>query len=307
MKSLFRHIQGDRSIWAIVLVLAVFSFMPVYSASTNLVYVVGNGSTLGHLIKHIVLLISGFAIIYGVHKIPYRYFSGGSVLMLPIVVLLLIFTMSQGTVIGGANASRWIRIPFVGIGFQTSTLAGLVLMVYVARYLAKNKEKPIEFKESLLQMWLPVGLVLILVLPANFSTTAIFFTMILLLSFVGGYPLKYIGYILGIGLFSLLFFILVAKAFPDAMPNRIHTWQSRLESFSSSDGSENYQVEKAKIAIATGGTFGKGPGKSVQKNFLPQSSSDFIYAIIIEEYGLLGALLAIFIYFLLLFRILITA
>ncbi|WP_440882123.1 FtsW/RodA/SpoVE family cell cycle protein [Tenacibaculum sp. C7A-26P2] len=307
MKPLFRHIQGDRSIWAIVLVLAVFSFMPVYSASTNLVYVVGNGSTLGHLIKHIVLLISGFAIIYGVHKIPYRYFSGGSVLMLPIVVLLLIFTMSQGTVIGGANASRWIRIPFVGIGFQTSTLAGLVIMVYVARYLAKNKEKPIEFKESLLQMWFPVGLVLILVLPANFSTTAIFFTMILLLSFVGGYPLKYIGYILGIGLFSLLFFILVAKAFPDAMPNRIHTWQSRLESFSSSDGAENYQVEKAKIAIATGGTFGKGPGKSVQKNFLPQSSSDFIYAIIIEEYGLIGALLAIFIYFLLLFRILITA
>lgn len=227
--------------------------------------------------------------------------------MLPIVVLLLIFTMSQGTVIGGANASRWIRIPFVGIGFQTSTLAGLVIMVYVARYLAKNKEKPIEFKESLLQMWFPVGLVLILVLPANFSTTAIFFTMILLLSFVGGYPLKYIGYILGIGLFSLLFFILVAKAFPDAMPNRIHTWQSRLESFSSSDGAENYQVEKAKIAIATGGTFGKGPGKSVQKNFLPQSSSDFIYAIIIEEYGLIGALLAIFIYFLLLFRILITA
>lgn len=307
MKPLFRHIQGDRSIWAIVLVLAVFSFMPVYSASTNLVYVVGNGSTLGHLIKHIVLLISGFAIIYGVHKIPYRYFSGGSVLMLPIVVLLLIFTMSQGTVIGGANASRWIRIPFVGIGFQTSTLAGLVIMVYVARYLAKNKEKPIKFKESLLQMWFPVGLVLILVLPANFSTTAIFFTMILLLSFVGGYPLKYIGYILGIGLFSLLFFILVAKAFPDAMPNRIHTWQSRLESFSSSDGAENYQVEKAKIAIATGGTFGKGPGKSVQKNFLPQSSSDFIYAIIIEEYGLIGALLAIFIYFLLLFRILITA
>ncbi|SEB66553.1 cell division protein FtsW [Tenacibaculum sp. MAR_2009_124] len=307
MKYLFQHIKGDRAIWAIVAILAVFSFMPVYSASTNLVYVVGNGSTLGHLVKHIVLLISGFAIIYGVHKIPYRYFSGGSVLMLPVVILLLIFTMSQGTLIGGANASRWIRIPFVGIGFQTSTLAGLVLMVYVSRYLARNKEKRIQFKESLLQMWLPVGVVLILVLPANFSTTAIFFTMILLLAYIGGYPLKYIGYILGIGLFSLLFFILVAKAFPDAMPNRIHTWQSRLENFSNPNGTENYQVEKAKIAIATGGPIGKGPGKSVQKNFLPQSSSDFIYAIIIEEYGLIGALLVVFIYFLLLFRILITA
>ncbi|CAM1347113.1 MULTISPECIES: FtsW/RodA/SpoVE family cell cycle protein [Tenacibaculum] len=307
MKSIFQHIKGDRAIWAIVTVLAIFSFMPVYSASTNLVYVVGNGSTIGHLIKHVVLLITGFAVIYGVHKVPYRYFSGGSVLMLPIVVLLLIFTMAQGTVIEGANASRWIHIPFVGIGFQTSTLAGLVLMVYVARYLARNKEKQIQFKDSLLQLWLPVGLVLILVLPANFSTTAIFFTMILLLVFIGGYPLRYIGYILGIGLFSLLFFILVAKAFPDAMPNRVNTWQSRLESFSKSEGAESYQVEKAKIAIATGGPIGKGPGKSVQKNFLPQSSSDFIYAIIVEEYGLLGALLVVFIYFLLLFRILITA
>ncbi|WP_428741294.1 FtsW/RodA/SpoVE family cell cycle protein [Tenacibaculum sp.] len=307
MKHIFRHIKGDRAIWAIVTVLAIFSFMPIYSASTNLVYVVGNGSTLGHLVKHIVLLITGFAVIYGVHKIPYRYFSGGSVLMLPVVILLLIFTLAQGTTIGGANASRWIRIPFVGIGFQTSTLAGLVLMVYVARYLAKHKEKVISFKESLIQLWLPVGLVLALILPANFSTTAIVFFMILMVSFIGGYPLKYIGYILGIGLVSFLFFILVAKAFPDAMPNRVNTWKSRIENFSQPDGEEDYQVEKAKIAIATGGVIGKGPGKSVQKNFLPQSSSDFIYAIIVEEYGFAGAVVVIFIYFLLLFRILITA
>ncbi len=307
MKTIFQHIKGDRAIWAIVAVLAIFSFMPIYSASTNLVYVVGNGSTFGHLIKHIVLLITGFGVIYGVHRIPYRYFSGGAVLMLPVVILLLIFTLAQGTLIGGANASRWIKIPFVGIGFQTSTLAGLVLMVYVSRYLAKNKEKVIIFKESLLQLWLPVGMVLVLVLPANFSTTAIVFLMILILTFIGGYPLKYIGYVLSMGLFSLLFFILVAKAFPDAMPNRVSTWQSRIESFSSSEGKEVYQVEKAKIAIATGGMIGKGPGKSVQKNFLPQSSSDFIYAIIIEEYGLVGAIIVAFIYFLLLFRILITA
>jgi cell division protein FtsW len=307
MKTIFQHIKGDRAIWAIVAVLAIFSFMPIYSASTNLVYVVGNGSTFGHLIKHIVLLITGFGVIYGVHRIPYRYFSGGAVLMLPVVILLLIFTLAQGTLIGGANASRWIKIPFVGIGFQTSTLAGLVLMVYVSRYLAKNKEKVIIFKESLLQLWLPVGMVLVLVLPANFSTTAIVFLMILILTFIGGYPLKYIGYVLSMGLFSLLFFILVAKAFPDAMPNRVSTWQNRIESFSSSEGKEVYQVEKAKIAIATGGMIGKGPGKSIQKNFLPQSSSDFIYAIIIEEYGLVGAIIVAFIYFLLLFRILITA
>ena len=301
--KILQYIKGDKTIWAIVAILAIFSFMPVYSASTNLVYVVGAGSTLGYLVKHMVLLIMGFAIIYGVHKIPYRYFSGGSVLLLPIVIVLLIFTLAQGTTIGGANASRWIRIPFVGIGFQTSTLAGLVLMVYVARYLAKNKEKAISFKESLFQLWLPVAAVLILILPANFSTTAIIFLMILVLTFIGGYPLKYIGLILGIGLISLTFFILIAKVFPDAMPNRVQTWQNRIENYSNPDSKEDYQVEKAKIAIATGGPVGVGPGKSVQKNFLPQSSSDFIFAIIIEEYGLVGGGIIVSIYFLLLFRI----
>ena len=307
MNNLLKHIKGDRTIWSIVAVLAIFSFMPVYSASTNLVYVVGSGSTFGYLIKHMILLIMGFVIIYGVHKIPYRYFSGGSVLMLPVVILLLIYTLSQGTTIGGANASRWIRIPFVGVGFQTSTLAGLILMVYVARYLARNKEKKIEFKESLWQLWLPVGCVLILILPANFSTTAIIFTMIIMLSIIGGYPLKYIGYILGMGAVILTLFILTAKAFPDAMPNRVATWQSRIENFSGENTEEGYQVTKAKIAIATGGLTGNGPGKSVQKNFLPQSSSDFIYAIIVEEYGLVGAFSVILVYFLLLFRIMIAA
>ena len=303
MKKIFQHIKGDRTIWAIFAALAIFSFMPVYSASTNLVYVVGAGSTFGYLVKHMVLLIMGFAVLYGVHKIPYRYFSGGSVLMMPIVIVLLIYTLAQGTMISGANASRWIRIPFVGIGFQTSTLAGLVLMVFVARYLARNKEKEIIFKQSLIQLWLPVGLVLFLILPANFSTTAIIFTMILVLVFVGGYPLKYIGFILATGILALSFFVLIAKAFPDVMPNRVQTWQSRIVSFSSAEGKDAYQVEKAKIAIATGGSLGVGPGKSIQKNFLPQSSSDFIYAIIVEEYGLLGAVLVIFIYFLLLFRV----
>ena len=179
-------------------------------------------------------------------------------------------------------------------------------MVYTARYLAKNKDLKIIFKESLLQLWLPVALILILILPANFSTTAIIFFMILIVAFVGGYPLKYIGYILGAGVIVLTLFILTAKAFPDAMPNRVNTWGNRIENFSKSGGQELYQVEKAKIAIATGGVLGKGPGKSIQKNFLPQSSSDFIYAIIVEEYGLVGGILIVFVYFLLLFRIFIT-
>jgi cell division protein FtsW len=307
MRELFRHLEGDRAIWALVAILAIFSFMPVYSASTNLVYVVGNGSTMGHLVKHAVLLSMGFAIMFAIQKVPYRYFSGGSVLLFPLVIALLLYTLLQGVTIGGANASRWIQVPFVGVGFQTSTLASLVLMVYVARYLARNKDAEIQFKESFLQLWIPVGLTLVLILPANFSTTAILFCMVLVLVYLGGYPIRYLLYIVGVALASLAFFVLVVKAFPDAMPNRVNTWQHRIENFSNSDAEEGYQVEKAKIAIATGGLTGRGPGKSIQKNFLPQSTSDFIFAIIVEEYGLVGSFLVLFFYFLLLFRIFVAA
>ena len=307
LNTFFKHLQGDRAIWALVAMLAIFSFMPVYSASTNLVYVVGSGSTIGHLVKHAALLLMGFSIMFAVHKIPYRYFSGGAVLMYPVIIVLLIYTLSQGTTIGGANASRWITVPIVGFGFQTSTLAALVLLVYVARYISKNKDKEIRFKESFFQLWLPVGLALALILPANFSTTAILFFVILVLVFLGGYPVKYILYILGLGVAMLSIFVLIAKAFPDAMPNRVNTWQSRIENFSDPNEKEGYQVEKAKIAIATGGLTGRGPGKSVQKNFLPQSTSDFIYAIIIEEYGLIGGLVVLSFYFMLLMRILVAA
>lgn len=308
MTEFFRNIRGDRTIWAIIGALAIFSFLPVYSASTNLVYVAGKGTTLGYLLKHALLLVMGFGIVYGTHKIPYRYFSGLSVLMLPVVILLLVYTLTQGTVIEGANASRWIRIPLVGIGFQTSTLASVVLMIYVARYLARNKEKEIQFKESLIYLWIPVGLVLALILPANFSTTAICFSMILVLSFLGGYPLKYLAAIVGAGILVLSIFILSARVFPDAMKNsRVSTWSSRIENFASGESEDNYQAEKAKIAIASGEIYGRGPGKSVQKNFLPQSSSDFIYAIIGEEFGLIGAIMIIFLYLGLLFRLVIIA
>ena len=308
LTKLFENIKGDKTIWAIIAVLAVFSFLPVYSASTNLVYVAGTGTTLGYLVKHAILIMLGFVIVYATHKIPYRYYSGLSVLMMPVVIVLLIYTLSQGTVIDGANASRWIRIPFVGIGFQTSTLASVVLMIYVARYLSRNKEKEISLKESMIYLWLPIGAVLALVLPANFSTTAITFAMILVLAFLGGYPLKYLALIIGAGLLGLTLFIVSARAFPEAFENsRVATWSSRIENFMSGESEDNYQAEKAKIAIASGEIYGKGPGKSVQKNFLPQSSSDFIYAIIGEEFGLLGAILILIFYLGLLFRIVIIA
>lgn len=295
-------------IWAIVALLAIFSFLPVYSAASNLAYTYGDGQTFTYFIKHFVHLFLGFSIIYAIHKIPYRYFKGLSMVMFPVVLILLLVTLLQGTTIDGANASRWIRVPFVGFTFQPSTLAALVLMVFVARYLSKIFEENISFKSSIIPLWLPVFVVLIMILPANFSTTAIIFTMILVLAFLGGYPLRYLAAIVGSGLLVLAFFVLIAKAFPDSMPNRVDTWTSRIVNFMDDrDSDEDYQIEKAKIAIATGSVYGLGPGKSVQKNFLPQSSSDFIFAIIIEEYGLIGGLFLLVLYLLLLFRIVVVA
>ncbi len=308
MQTVFNNIKGDKLIWAIAALLAIFSFLPVYSAASNLAYVSGDGNTFSFFIKHFMHLFLGFSIMYGIHKIPYKYFRGLSMIMIPIVLVLLVVTLLQGTTIEGANASRWIQIPFVGMSFQTSTLAFVVLMVYVARYLSKIKDRKVSFKETILPLWLPVFIVLVLILPANFSTAAIIFAMIIVLAFLGGYPLRYLGAIIGVGLIGLALFVLVAKAFPDAMPNRIDTWMSRIENFANpEDTVEDYQIEKAKIAIATGGIKGVGPGKSIQKNFLPQSSSDFIYAIIIEEYGLFGGLFLMSLYLLLLFRIVIVA
>lgn len=308
MKNIFQYIQGDRVIWGLVSLLALISFVPVYSASSNLAYLYGDGSTLPYLLKHFAHLVLGFGILYGVHKIPYKYFRGLSLIALPVVIILLILTMAEGTTIDGANASRWIRLPFVGLTFQTSTLAGVALMTYVARYLSKIKDKTVTFKETILPLWVPVFIVLALILPANFSTAAIFFAMVVMLVFIGGYPLKYLGVILGTGLVFLTLFVLTAKAFPGVFPNRVDTWISRVDNFTDNKDTEaDYQIEKAKIAIATGGIAGLGPGKSVQKNFLPQSSSDFIYAIIVEEFGLVGGLSLMAIYLFLLFRIVIVA
>lgn len=301
-------ITGDRMLWAIVALLALFSLLPVYSASSNLAYLYGNGNTFAFLVKHVVHVVFGFVIIYSVHKIPYHYFRGLSMIMVPIVLLLLVLTMAQQTTIGGANASRWIRIPFVGVTFQTSTLAAVVLMVYVARYLTKIKDVDIDFRSSIVPLWLPVFCIIACIFPANLSTAALLFGMVMVLVFIGGYPFRYILTVLGIGALAVAFFVLFAKAFPAAIPHRVDTWISRIENFSDNkDTVADYQIERAKIAIARGGVLGKGPGKSIQRNFLPQSASDFIFAIIVEEWGLVGGIFLLFLYMLLLFRILIIA
>ena len=309
MNNIFANIQGDKTLWAVLILLAGFSFLPVYSAASNLAYVSGSGNTFNYLFKHFIHLSLGFTFMYLMQKIPYHYFRGISILMIPVVIVLLLYTIFQPSVTDSlTNTNRWIKIPFVGFTFQPSTLAGVILMIYVSRYLAKIKDIDVRFSQTILPLWIPTLFILLLILPANFSTTAIIFSMVILLCFVGGYPIKRLLGIVLSGILVLSIFILTIKAYPGIFPNRVDTWKSRIENFVNKENTtENYQIEKAKIAIATGGVRGLGPGKSVQKNFLPQSSSDFIFAIIIEEYGLIGGLFLLTVYALFLLRIIIIS
>ena len=309
MNNIFANIKGDKTLWAVLILLAGFSFLPVYSAASNLAYVSGSGNTFNYLFKHFIHLSLGFTFMYLMQKIPYHYFRGISILMIPVVIVLLLYTIFQPSVTDSlTNTNRWIKIPFIGFTFQPSTLAGVILMVYVSRYLAKIKDIDVRFSQTILPLWIPTLFILLLILPANFSTTAIIFSMVVLLCFVGGYPIKHLLGIVLSGILVLSIFILTIKAYPGIFPNRVDTWKSRIENFVNKENTtENYQIEKAKIAIATGGVRGLGPGKSVQKNFLPQSSSDFIFAIIIEEYGLIGGLFLLTVYALFLLRIIIIS
>ncbi len=300
MHSIFKNIKGDRLIWAIVALLAILSFLPIYSTAKGT-------NTFSSFVTHFVHLALGFSIIYGMHKIPYRYFRGLSLVMIPVVLVLLVITIFQGEVRDGAAASRWITVPIVNKSFQPSALASVVLLVYVARYLSKMKDKAITFKASILPLWLPIFLVLGLILPFNFSTAAIIFTMVLVVMYFGGYPLKYLGGIFGIGLVGLCLFVAVAKNTGGSLNVKVNTWENRIKDHFSGADEAGSQIEKAKIAIARGRVNGVGPGKSIQKNFLSQSSSDFIFAIIIEEYGFIGGLIVMLLYLWLLFRVVIVA
>ena len=316
MIKLLNTLKGDKGIWSFVALLAMFSFMPVFSASSNLAYMNhGTGNTLGYLLKHAVHIIFGFFILYQIQKVPYHYFRSISRIALPIVWILLTYTLFFGVEQG--SATRWIQVPFVGISFQTSALAFIVLMVYVARYLSKTQTEPLTFKSSFIDLWIPVGITLMLILPNNFSTAALIFSMVLMLTFVGNYPFKFITIVIGGGIALFTLFLITAKVVektnPDNTPKifgRVKTWENRVGNFFSNNKEitdDDYQIEKAKTAIASGGVYGLGPGKSVQKNFLPQSSSDFIFAIIVEEYGLIGGFGVLLLYLLLFFRFIIAA
>lgn len=308
MMSSQLKLRGDKVIWIVVFLLSIFSFLSIYSAGSNLQWTYGKISAFTLLLRHAMHVLMGWLIIWTMHNIHYRYFAPVSVILLIPAVILLLYTLSQGYTIGNANASRWIQIPMLGITIQSSLIAGLVLMVYLARTLSK-RENPSEwtFKIVFWQILVPVFLVCGLIFPANFSTAAIIFAQAVLLMIIAPFPNKYIFYTIGAIAVGLALFITAVVTFPDLMPNRVDTWKARIENFLSGESDNNYQVERSKMAIANGGLLGTGPGKSTQKYFLPQSSSDFIFSIITEEYGLAGAVSVLFLYFLLLIRFLLVA
>jgi cell division protein FtsW len=297
-----KYIKGDKVVWAVALVLAILSILTVFSASGSLAYKHQGGNIFHYFIKHSIIMLIGFGLMILVHNLNYKYFSRISQIVLYASIPLLILTMVMGHNV--SNATRWLIIPGINQSFQTSDLAKLALIMYLARTLSKRQDQIKGLKEAFVPVMIPVLAICGLILPSNFSTAAILFTTSLVVMFIGRISLKYIFSLIGIGLGSLMLMLLIAKAKPELLP-RADTWVKRVESFSSGESSGNYQADQAKMAIATGGPFGKiltGRGNSTQRNFLPQSSSDFIYAIIIEEYGLIGGGGVLLLYLILFFR-----
>ena len=303
--SLVKNIGGDKAIWIVVIALAIFSFLPVYSASSNF----GANLIFSNIIKHISIIFIGIMIMYSTHLFDYKYFKGLSLIVLPLVIFLLFFASFQGNVIDGANANRWLNIPILDISFQPSTLASIFLLIYLSNFLSKEKNKNLSLTKTFLLMWLPIIVVVGLILPSNFSTALLIFIMSTMIIFIAGYKLKHLTVLFFLFIFLISSFLLAVNKFPDIIPNRVDTWTNRIENFVNNDidDTSNYQINRAKAAIANGKIFGVGAGKSSMKYVLPQSTSDFIFSIIAEEYGIIVSLIILLLYVVLLFRIIITS
>jgi cell division protein FtsW len=294
-----RKIKGDKVIWAIVFLLSLVSFLAVYSSTGTLAYKYQGGNTEYYMLRHGLFLFLGLVLMWMAHMIKYTYYSRLFQIALYIAVPLLFITLFFGLNLN--EAKRVLPLPF-GLTFQTSDLAKVTLIVYLARMLTKKQDQIHDFKSAFIPIIIPVLLVTGLIFWENFSTAAILFTTSLVLIFIGRVKFAYIAGMLGIGLIAAAIGIGILYALPDGQQGRLGTWQTRITDFVDKSDGDNYQVEQAKIAIATGGIVGKMPGNSTQRNFLPHPYSDFIFAIIIEEYGLIGGVVIVLLYLTLLFR-----
>ncbi|OQA12173.1 MAG: Lipid II flippase FtsW [Bacteroidetes bacterium ADurb.Bin397] len=298
MSWLETYFKGDRTIWLTVIILSIFSILAVYSSTGTLAYKYQSGNTEYYLFKHFFILVFGFGLMYAAHLLKYTVYSRVSKIAILVAIPLLILTLALGTNLN--EASRWLTLPIVNLSFQTSDLAKLALILFVARALSKRQDTIKDFKTGFLPIMGPVVLTCMFILPANFSTAAVLFTTCVILMIIGRVEIKYIMILLGTGLVALALFIGIAKLV--GYEGRIDTWEKRIETFMNDEGEGNYQSDQAKIAIAKGQLFGIGPGNSSQRNYLPHPYSDFIYAIIVEEYGLLGGALIVILYLVLFYR-----
>lgn len=298
-----RNVRGDRVIWIVVIFLSIFSLLAVYSATGTLANNRHHGNTEYYLFKHLMILAFGLALMYFTHLIRYTKFSWISRLGMLITIPLLIVTLFSGTSLN--EAPRWLTLPFLNLTFQSSDVAKLFLIMYLARVLSKKQDLVQDFKKGFIPVITPVILVTVLILPANFSTAAILFVTSLVLMFIGRISMKYMISLVVLGIAGLGLIFILEISFPGLFP-RGATWVARIEHFidkTEADSDATYQVDQAKIAIVQGGILGKSPGKSTQRNFLPHPYSDFIFAIIIEEYGVVGGSFVLLLYLILFYRV----
>lgn len=301
MKQLLNRTKGDQIIWAVVLILSFVSLLAVYSSASFLAYRTHKSASF-FLIKQIMVLGLGFLIIYLVHNINYAKFAKVAVVAYILSIPLLLWTLFFGTSYN--DGARWIRVPGLNLTFQTSDLAKLALFMFLARIMSIKQPVIKDFNKGFLPVLLPMLLTCALIAPANLSTALMLGATCSIVFFIGRVQVKHLFFLVGLGVIALAVLFTLSKL---THFGRANTWMHRIESFAGGKGKddnqkEGYQVLQAKIAIANGGFTGRGPGNSLQRNFLPHADSDFIYAIIIEEYGLLGGGLLVIFYLLFLWR-----
>ena len=289
-----KNLKGDRGIWVIVALLCLASVLAVYSSTGTIAFRYNGGHAEIHLIKHTVIALVGILLCYMCYSTHYSVYSKIAPILLVISIPLLLYTMFFGPEIN--DARRWISIPGIGLSFQTSDIAAIALIMYIARSLSMKQEVIKDFRSAFLPLMVPIIVVCGLIAPNNLSTALLLFLTSMTLMFIGRVHLKYIFLLVALGIMFLGGLVLLGQIFPEAV--RVETWTSRVGEFLSSSD-DGYQIQQAKIAIADGGWFGVGPGLSTQRNYLPYSYADFIYAIICEEYGLIGGFIIIFLFLLL--------
>jgi cell division protein FtsW len=296
-----RFFRGDRYLWGLIAFFMLLSLLSVYSSSVGVAYSSHHGNTFYFLRTQFIMLMLGLLIIVVTHWIPYIKYMQFATIGLVVAIALLVVTLFAGVSIN--SATRWLEIPIIGMRLQTSDLAKVALVIYLARGLTVYQHELNNFTVVTMKLVVPIGIVCVLIMSENLSTAVMIFGISMIILYIGRVPLKFLLTYAGLGLAAVILFASLLLVFKKD-DNRVQVWKNRIEAYFSGESNPDadYQANQAKIAISTGKIFGKLPGKSTQRNLLPQSNSDFIFAIIVEEYGLFGAVIVIMAYLALMFR-----